>query len=295
MVGGRTLNQTKGEKTFSIVNNCLLLIFAIICLAPFIHILAQSLSSHRAIVSGEVIFWPIELNVYPYVEILTDPAFLKAFWISILRTVVGTFGSVLFTCLLAYPLSKAYIKGRGAILFLIVFTMMFQGGMIPTFLVVRSVGLLDSFWAYIIPNLISAFCVIIIKNFFESVPKELEESALIDGCSNLGILFKIVIPVSMPAIATITLFYAVFQWNSFFDAVLFVNDRSLFPLQIYLRELILLDESNIALKDNFERQLVANESLNAAALIVSTVPILLVYPYLQRYFVKGIMLGSVKG
>ncbi|MBO0993202.1 carbohydrate ABC transporter permease [Bacillus sp. SD088] len=289
------MKLSQGEKIFSYTNYFILGIFGILALAPFIYVMAQSFSSQRAIVSGEVIFWPVEFNVNAYSEVLNDDAFIKAFVVSVGRTVIGTFINVFLTCLLAYPLSKPYIKGRGIILFLVVFTMLFSGGMIPTYLTVKSLHLLNSFWAFIIPSAISAFNVIIMKNFFQSVPYELEESARIDGCSNLGILFRIAVPLSMPALATIALFHAVFHWNSFFDAMLYINDRGLFPLQIYLRELIQFNQTDINLMDNMEKQLIATESLKAAALIVSTIPILMVYPFLQRHFVKGIMLGSVKG
>lgn len=289
------LARSKGEKVFSTINIILLGGFALLCLFPFVHVIAQSLSSHRAITSGEVMLFPVEITFHAYKEVLMDSHFIRSFVISVARTVFGTVFSVFFTCLMAYPLSKAYIKGRGVLLFLIVFTMLFSGGMIPTYLVVRETGLLNTFWAYIIPGTISAFNLIIVKNFFQSIPAELEESARIDGGSNTGILFKIVIPLSMPVIATISLFHAVGHWNAFFDAVIYITDSSLYPLQIYLRELIQFDQSNIELLDSLEQQLLANESLKAAALISSTVPILVVYPFLQKYFVKGVMLGSVKG
>lgn len=289
------LAKTRGEKVFTVVNYILLGGFALMCLFPFIHVIAQSLSSQRAIVSGEVFLLPVEISFLAYKEVFMDQSFLKSLVVSVSRTVIGTGFSVFLTILIAYPLSKPYIKGREIILMLIVFTMIFNGGMIPTFLVVRETGLLNTFWAYIIPGAISAFNLIIVKNFFQSVPAELEESARIDGSSNLGILFRIVIPLSMPVIATISLFVAVFHWNSFFDAVLYVTDSSLYPLQVYLRELIEFNASGIDLKDNLEQALLANESLKAAALIASTVPILIVYPFLQRYFVTGVMIGSVKG
>lgn len=289
------IKRTKGEKVFTIFNYLFLGGFALLCLFPFIHVIAQSLSSQRAIVSGEVVFFPIETTFLAYKEVFMDEGFIRALIVSVLRTVIGTLTSVFFTVLMAYPLSKVYIKGRGIILFMIVFTMIFNGGMIPTFLVVRETGLLNTFWAYIIPAAISAFNLIIVKNFFQTVPQELEESAKMDGCSNLGILFKIVVPLSMPVIATISLFIAVFHWNSFFDAVLYVTDSKLYPLQVYLRELIQFNTSGIELKDNLEQALLANESLKAAALIASTLPILIVYPFLQKYFVTGVMIGSVKG
>ncbi len=273
----------------------LLSVFALLALAPFIHVLAQSFSSYRALMSGEVVFWPVEFTMHAYGEVLRDQAFTRSFLISVERTIAGTVLNVFLTCLLAYPLTKAYIKGRSTIMFMIVFTMIFSGGMIPTYLIVKSVGLLNSFWAYLIPGAISAFNVIIMKNFFQSVPAELEESARIDGCGNLRILFIIIIPLSMPVIATIALFHAVGHWNSFFDAVLYINKSELYPLQVYLRNLFQFNQTDIHLNDALEQQLLALESLKGAALITSTLPILIVYPFLQKYFVKGVMLGSIKG
>ncbi|MGE7824243.1 carbohydrate ABC transporter permease [Paenibacillus sp. NPDC093718] len=289
------MKMSKGEKWFSGINHFALVCFGLLALAPFIHILAQSFSSYRAIVSGEVSFLPVEWTTEAYVKVFNDPGFVQSFLVSVQRTVVGTIISVVMTMLLAYPLSRYYIKGRGPIMFLIVFTMLFSGGMIPTYLVIKELHLMNTFWAYVIPGAVNAFHVVIMKNFFQSIPNELEESARIDGSSNLGILFRIVVPLSMPVIATIALFNAVGQWNSFFDAVMYVTDSSLKPLQIYLRELVMSGQSNINTTDSLERQLLAVESLKAAALIASTLPILLVYPFLQKYFVKGIMIGSVKG
>lgn len=293
------MRLTRGEQLASILNYVILGAFALLALAPFVHVLAQSFSSHQAITSGKVTLWPVDFTIESYSRVLGEQEFLRSFQISILRTVVGTAVNVMLTCLLAYPIAKPYIKGRSAIMFMIVFSMMFGGGMIPTFLIVKETGLLNSFWAFIIPGAISAFNVIIIRNFFQSVPAELEESAKIDGGSNLGILFRIVIPLSMPAIATITLFHAVGHWNAFFDTVLYVTDRKLFPLQVYLRELIMFNQSGIdnnsGYSSNMDSTLLALESIKAAALISSTIPILIVYPFLQKYFVKGIMLGSVKG
>jgi putative aldouronate transport system permease protein len=289
------MRMTRGERWFSVFNHLALGAFALLALAPFVHILAQSFSSYRAIMSGEVSFLPVEWTTEAYVKVFQDPGFLQAFLVSVQRTVLGTCLSVLLTCMLAYPLSRAYIQGRSFIMFFIVFTMLFSGGMIPMYLVVKQLQLMNTFWVYIIPGAINAFHAVIMKNFFQSIPSELEESARIDGASNLGILFRIVIPLSMPAIATIALFNAVGQWNSFFDAVMYVTDSSLKPLQIYLRELVMSGQSNINTTDSLERQLLAIESLKAAALIASTLPILIVYPFLQKYFVKGIMIGSVKG
>lgn len=289
------MRMTRGEQWFSAFNYFALACFGLLTLAPFIHILAQSFSSYRAIMSGEVSFWPVEWTTEAYVKVFQDPSFTGAFLISVVRTIIGTFLNVILVSLLAYPLSKTYIRGRRPVMFLIVFTMLFSGGMIPSYILIKNLNLLNTFWVYIIPGAVNAFHVVIMKSFFQSIPNELEESARIDGSSNLGILFRIVIPLSMPAIATIALFNAVGHWNSFFDAVMYVTDSKLKPLQIYLREMVMSNSTNINTTDAFERQLLAVESLKASALIASTLPILLVYPFLQKYFVKGIMIGSVKG
>lgn len=293
------MKLSRGEQTASVINYAILGLFGLLALAPFVHLLAQSLSSHSAIVSGKVVFWPVDWTWEAYNRILREQEFLNAFGVSVLRTAAGTLVNVVLTCLFAYPLSKTHLKGRSVIMFLIVFTMMFGGGMIPTFLVVKATGLLNKFLVYIIPGAISAFNVIILKNFFQTVPVELEESAKMDGGSNFGILVRIIIPLSMPAIATIMLFHAVGHWNAFFDTVLYVTERKLFPLQVYLRELVMFNNSdinrNVSDSLNMDSTLLALESLKAAALIASTVPILVVYPFLQKYFVKGLMLGSVKG
>jgi putative aldouronate transport system permease protein len=284
-----------GERLFSVTNYMVLTGFGLLALVPFIHVLAQSFSSYRAIMSGEVALWPVNFTMSAYQEVFQDTAFLRSFLVSVERTVIGTVVNVTLSCLLAYPLSRSYIKGRNAVIFMMVFTMIFSGGMIPTYLLVKEVGLLNSFWVYIIPGALSAFNVIILKNFFQSVPHELEESARMDGCGNLGILFRIFIPLSMPAIATIALFHGVLHWNSFFDAILYMNNKSLLPLQVYLRSLIQFNTTDIHLNDALEQQMLALESIKGAAIIVSIIPMLLVYPWLQKYFVKGIMLGSVKG
>ncbi len=288
------MKPTSSERVFIVFNYMLLASFSLLAMAPFVHILAQSFSSQQAVITGSVSFWPIGWNLDAYYNVFTDSSYNAAFFISVKRAVLGTSFNVALTCMLAYPLSRSYIMGRSYIQFMIIFTMLFSGGMIPSYLVVKSVGLINTFWAYIIPGAISAFNVIIMRNFFQSVPYELEESARIDGCSNTGILVRIIIPLSMPAIATIALFHGVAHWNAFFDAILYINDRKMHPLQMYLRDLILSSTTNME-TNPLEKNAAAIESLKASALIVSTLPIIMVYPFLQRYFVKGIMIGSVKG
>ena len=285
--------QTVGEKWFQVFNYVLLGAIGLMAVLPFINILAQSLSSHNAVMGGLVSLLPVDFTWSAYRLVMGDNTFFHAMWISVQRTVAGALLGVFITALLAYPLSKRYIRGRNTILFFLVFSILFNGGIIPTFFIIRWLHLLDTIWVLILPTTVAVFHVIIMKNFFQAVPFELEESAKIDGCSNLGIFFRIIIPLSMPVIATIILFKAVMHWNSFFDAVLYVSDKSLYPLQVYVRDLISYNQSSMNLELDAER--VASESLKAAALFVSMVPILVVYPFMQKYFTKGIMLGSVKG
>lgn len=287
---------SRGEQWFHKINYTALTLLGLLCIAPFINIFAQSLSGHYAIISGQVGLLPVGTNVKAYTKVFQDQAFLLSMGISILRTGVGVALSVLLTVLMAYPLSKPYIKGRSVIMFLLVFSMLFGSGMIPNYLLNKSLGLLNTFWVMVIPTLIAGFHVIIVRSFFQNVPGELEESGRMDGCGNLGILFRIVLPLSMPVIATIALFKAVVHWNAFFDAVLYINDQKLMPLQVYLRNLIMMNASMINTGDmRMDDDLVANESLKAAALFTSMIPILIVYPFLQKYFVKGMLVGSVKG
>jgi len=215
--------------------------------------------------------------------------------VSIGTTLVGTLLSMLLTSLMAYGLSRRDLDGRRVIMFLVVFTMLFNGGMIPTFLVVKELGLIDTYAALILPSAIAAFNLIILKNFFQNIPDGLEESAKIDGCSDFGILFRIVLPLSMPAIATISLFYAVTYWNTYMSAILYLNKSEMWPIQVLLRQIVVL-ASGMDYSSSLDSEVPPPEqSVKMAVIVVATLPILLVYPFLQKHFAKGAMLGSIKG
>ncbi len=285
-----------GDFIFNGVNNLLLVFCALVTLIPFLYVLAVSLSPLEQVMRGGLILWPDKFTWDSYVMILTNSHFTRALWITIAITVVGTLLNLFLTVTMAYPLSKKRLKGRGVILFLVLFTMLFSGGMIPTFLVIKEVGLLNSFWSVIIPAGISAFNLIILKNFFQGIPEALDESARIDGCSNIGSLLRIVLPLSMPALATFTLFYAVGHWNQFFSSIMYVTDSNLWPIQVILRQMIIegsVEEFQAAIANGNIQTMPT--TLKMAAIVVATVPILLVYPFLQKHFAKGVMLGSVKG
>ncbi|SDC48731.1 putative aldouronate transport system permease protein [Paenibacillus sp. UNCCL117] len=286
--------RTKGENWFAVFNVAILSLVSLSMILPFIHIAAKSLSSEAYVLAKDVILWPKGLNLESYRYVLTNKQFFDSFTNSVFITVVGTAISMLLTVLAAYPLSKRNLPyGRGLML-LFVITMFFSGGLIPTYLVVKEVGLLNTLWSLILPGALAPFNLILIRNFFLSLPETLEESARIDGASNWRILWSLYIPLSMPALATISMFYAVGYWNSFFQAMMYITERRWMPLQMFLLQLV-TDErtADTAILDVFRD--ITPETIRAAAILCVVIPILCVYPFIQKYFVKGVMLGAVKG
>jgi len=285
--------KTRGERIFDIVN-CIILVFTvIITLLPFLHVVAKSLSKESAVMAGEVIIFPIGFNLRTYKYVIGNHEFLRSLYVSIFVTGIGTILHVLVTSLVAYPLSRKYLVGRRIVSFIFIFTMLFSGGLIPTYLVIKSLGLIDSIWVLILPGLFSSFNMIILRNYFSTIPDSLEESAKIDGCSNLGIFFRIIFPLSLPAIATVCIYTAVSYWNSYFNALLYINSRNLYPLSLYLRTVV-LDTAAQLVDLNPELTNLNPESVRSATVVASTLPILIVYPLLQKYFIKGVILGAVK-
>lgn len=288
------MRLTKGEKTFQVFNNIFLIVLSFTMLFPFMHILARSLSSEVYVLSKEVILWPKGLQFGAYNYIFESQQFSRSLFNSLFITVVGSALSILMTVISAYPLSRKYFPAKGPIMLLYVITMFFSGGVIPMYLTMKNLNLLNKIWVLILPGAISPFNLILMKNFFMSIPDSIEESAKIDGCRQIRILFQIFVPLSMPAIATVLLFYSVGFWNDFFHALMYITSRKLIPLQVYLREIV-IDEGSASLVDIESLMHTAPESVRAATIIAATLPILLVYPFLQKYFVKGVMVGAVKG
>jgi putative aldouronate transport system permease protein len=293
----RNLNSRK-ITLGSVILYVLLTLLVFICLYPFLNVIAYSLSGYNAVLSGKVTFYPINFNLAAYKQILGR----MQIWISMRTTVyvtlMGTATSLLFTLMAAYVLSRDYLPGKKIFSGLILFTMYFGGGMIPTFLVVKGVGLFDSLGALFIPQAISVFNFIVMRTFFRELPSSLQEAAKIDGASEMQVLIRIVLPLSLPIIATMALFYAVGYWNSYFDALLYIQDPNKYTLQLRLRSLLFGEELNNSGRSNNLEGIgtqVMTQSLKMATVAVSTIPILLVYPWLQKYFVKGVMLGSIKG
>lgn len=284
----------RGDSVFQLLNAAILSLISISMLLPFVHIAAKSLSDQSYVVAKDVWLWPKGLNFSSYDFVLSYKQFYVSFGNSLFITVVGTLISMAVTLLAAYPLARNGLPYRRFMMLIFVITMFFSGGLIPTYLIVKDVGLLNSLWSVILPGALAPFNLILIRNFFSGLPEAMEESARMDGASSLRILAQIYVPLSMPAIATISMFYAVGYWNSFFQAMMYLTDRSLMPLQVFLLQLVSNDKpADMVVNDVLSG--VTPESMRAAAIICVVLPILCVYPFIQRYFVKGIMLGAVKG
>lgn len=288
-------DKTFSGRLFSIVNLLLLTIVALITVIPFIHVVAGSFTTGAEMAAKKFILFPTVWSLDAYKFIFSTNTIFKAMGVSVGVTLIGTAVSMLLTSLMAYGVSRRDLDGRNTVMFLVIFTMLFNGGLIPTFLVVKELGLIDSYAALILPNAISAFNMIILKNFFQNIPEGLEESAKIDGCNDFGILFRIVLPLSLPAIATISLFYAVTYWNTYMSAILYLNDNSKWPIQVLLRQIVVLASGMEFSSDLDSSVPPPDQAVKMAVIVVATLPIIMVYPFLQKHFAKGAMLGSIKG
>jgi putative aldouronate transport system permease protein len=285
------------DRVFMIAVYVLLSTFLLVVLLPLVYIVASSFSDPLAVSAGRVKFWPVDFTLEGYKRVLGDDQILTGFANSLFYTGVGTLLSVTLTVAIAYPLSRKDLWGGGVITMAVVFTMLFAGGLIPTYLVVQNLGLLDTRLALILPQAIGVWQVIIAMVFFRStIPDELYEAAQLDGASDLRFLWSVVLPLSKPLIAVIALMYAIFQWNSYFDALLYLRDPDLYPLQLVLRNVLILNESSVGMDATaaMERQQLA-DLMKYSLIVVSTVPVMLIYPFVARYFTKGVMIGAVKG
>lgn len=283
-----------GERSFTLFNNTFLILLALICIVPFLNIIATSFASTQEVVAKKFILFPTTFSLDAYRYILSTPTIFRALAVSIGVTGVGTIVSMCATSLMAYGLSRKYLFDRGFVNFLVVFSMLFSGGMIPTFLVVRSLGLVNSYWAMILPVAVNAMNMIIMRNFFQALPDSLEESAKMDGCTDFGVFFKIMLPLALPSIATISLFYAVTYWNTYMTAILYINDSSKWPIQILLRQIVIVS-SGMQAESSAVDVIPPAQTVKMAVIVIATVPMLIVYPFVQKYFVKGALVGSVKG
>ncbi|MEK5239616.1 carbohydrate ABC transporter permease [Paenibacillus sp. FSL L8-0470] len=286
--------ETLGSRLFTIVNTTLLTLIALVCLLPFINVFASSFASTQEVVEKRFILFPTTFSLDAYRYILSTPTIFKGLAVSIGVTLVGTVVSMILTALMAYGLSRRYLYGRNFINFVVVFSMLFSGGMIPTFLVVKYFGLIDSYWSLIFPVAINAFNLIIMRNFFQALPDSLEESAKIDGSNDFGVFLKIMLPLALPSIATLSLFYGVSYWNTYTTAILYITDSLKWPIQVLLRQIVIVS-SGMQAEGTSVDVVPPAQTIKMAVIVVATVPMLIAYPFVQKHFTKGALLGAVKG
>ncbi|WP_243390946.1 carbohydrate ABC transporter permease [Paenibacillus sp. GM2FR] len=295
MVSG--IKPTTSERVFDVANIVFLIFLSLMFVIPFLAVLSTSfISAEESMRRGAFVLIPERLDFAAYDVLLNrGKIILNAYQVTIFRVVVGTILNLLFTSMLAYGLARRSLPGRNGLVLFIFLTMIFQGGLIPNYMLMDTLGLKDTLWVLILPSLISAWNLFILRNFFMGLPEELEESAVIDGATPLLILFKIVIPLSMPAMATIGLFYAVHHWNDWFGASIYINDVNKMPVQVIMRNILLTGITQNEAQLEYVRNPPPAATLKSAVIMISTLPILFVYPFLQKYFVKGVMVGSIKG
>jgi putative aldouronate transport system permease protein len=283
------LHRTFGEKLFDAFNYAFLALVALLTFIPFVYVIVTSFGSDNQV-------WPTHYSLGAYQYIFGTRTFLRSLGVSVYITLLGTFLSLAATSLIAYSLSFKQLPGRRKFMMLILFTMLFQGGLIPTYFVVKDLNMIDSLWALMIPGLISAFNLIIMRDFFSSVPFELIESAKMDGAHEITVLLRIVLPLSLPSLAAFGLFYAVGIWNQYFSAIMYINSPEKWPVQVLLRQIVVLASGGLG-DNSSSGETVAfyGQSVKMAVIVVSTIPILIVYPFLQKHFAKGVLMGSVKG
>ncbi len=292
------VKRSTGDKVFDIVNYTFLIFLTLIVLYPLVYVLSASFSSPYAVTSGQVWLFPKDVSLVGYETVFKDPNIVSGFFYAVYRTVLGTLIGVVMTMMAAYPLSVRDFAGRGVFMKLLTFTMMFGGGLIPSFLNINELGLYGTYWALVIPGAVGVYNVIITRTFIQStIPYDLYESASLDGCSDLGYFLKVVIPLSKPILAVLTMYVAVGHWNDYFNAMIYLKSDN-YPLQVVLRNIILMnqiDPENMADVDTMMKMQGLAELLKYSLIVISSVPMLILYPFIQKHFVKGVMIGAIKG
>ena len=292
------VKRSTGDKVFDIVNYTFLIFLTLIVLYPLVYVLSASFSSPYAVTSGQVWLFPKDVSLVGYETVFKDPNIVSGFFYAVYRTVLGTLIGVVMTMMAAYPLSVRDFAGRGVFMKLLTFTMMFGGGLLPSFLNINELGLYGTYWALVIPGAVGVYNVIVTRTFIQStIPYDLYESASLDGCSDLGYFLKVVIPLSKPILAELTMYVAVGHWNDYFNAMIYLKSDN-YPLQVVLRNIILMnqiDPENMADVDTMMKMQGLAELLKYSLIVISSVPMLLLYPFIQKHFVKGVMIGAIKG
>lgn len=287
-----------GDFWFNLATAVFLATLTLFIVFPLLHVVSSSLSSPALVAKGQIVFWPQELTLKSYINVLKNDTVWIGYRNTLVYALVGTGINVVLTVLGAYPLSRSDLKGGKAILSILIFTMYFHGGMIPTYLVVKQLGLVNSMWAMVLPSAVNTFNLIIMRTYFmNTIPKELREAASIDGCSNTRYLLSVLLPLSKPILAVISLYYMVHHWNDFFSGLIYLSKRNLFPLQLVLREILIQSKVDdfATLDKGFTERIFDSEGIKYAIIIVANLPMLILYPFMQRFFIKGALIGSIKG
>ncbi|MDQ6421570.1 carbohydrate ABC transporter permease [Paenibacillus sp. LHD-117] len=286
-------HKTYGYRVFSAFNHLFLIALSVLCILPLIHLLAVSFSGPAPANAGLVTFWPKDFTLEAYYKTFENPNFMKSAWMSVQRTVLGTALSISVTACAAYALSKEFIfKGRNFYMWYFIFTMLFSGGIIPSYILITKLGLINTLWALVLPGLVGVYNIILMLNFFRNIPRELEEAAVIDGANHFQTFFRIYLPISLPSIATITLFIIVGHWNSYFDGLIYMREVEKLPLATLLQTIVV--QTDFTNMDPETIKNLSQRTVKSAQIFISLIPILVIYPFLQKYFVHGIVLGAVK-
>jgi len=288
-------DKSFGSRLLDKLNFVFMILVIVVTLYPLYYVAIVSLSDGTAVLRGEVRFLPVGFTFETYRLVLEDPQIPRALWNSVVYTTVGTLINLVMTALCAYPLARARFSGRKFFTWVVTLTMFFSGGLIPLYLLVMQLGLIDTIWAIVLPVAINPWNMFILRTSFQGIPEDIYEAATIDGANDLETMFRIILPLSKPILATLLLFYAVAHWNSFFNALIFLNDGRKYPIQLLLRNIVLLGHMEQSSEMYATEFMVIEKTLKYATIMVSTLPILLVYPFVQRYFVKGVMIGAIKG
>lgn len=292
---GRRIKNSPGDLVFTVITYLVVSLVIVVTLYPFIYIISNSISESGAVARSEIWLLPKGINFDAYTRVFKDPLLLTSYGNTLWYVCIGTLINLGMTTSLAYPLSRRAFQGRRILMIAVTFTMFFSGGMVPTYILIQKLGLLNTRWALVLPVAISTYNLIVTRSFLENIPESLHEAATIDGASELTIFIRIFLPLSKPILATMTLFYAVAHWNSYFNAMLYLTREQLYPLQLFLRRILIQYEASEMMTDVIQDRDSISMTIRYAAIIISTLPIICVYPFLQKYFVKGVMIGAIKG
>ena len=293
-MAGKKVKETTGYIIFKVVNTVIMILVCIATLYPFLYLVAQSFSSEQAIIMGKVSLFPVDFNITTYKSVLEKGDFLRSYKNTLIYVIIGTVSSLVLSCCMAYPLSKPQLKGSKFLMKFIIFTMYFGGGLIPTYVLMRKLNVVNTIRGFILPSLLSTYYIILMRSFFQGIPKDLEEAAEIDGLTPIGTFIRVVFPLSMPIIATMILFNAVGYWNNWFNSFLYLDKKNMWPVAYYLRTIISGATTSADPGEASAEKMQIAANIRSCSMVLMALPIILVYPFVQKYYVQGMMLGGVK-